>query len=1072
MNQPDNQIYEFKATPIFERYYNDETNWGVYNFITTDDIPQFNEYYDPFQENYTDNIKQSTLAGKCQQLFLGSEYIVNAKLEYNSKYKNYQYIPINITAIIPKSEQSQKAFLEAIITKRQADILLKAYPNIVEDTINGNTENIDLSKTKGIKDYTWNYIKERIINNYVISDIITLLQPIGVTYSMIKKLLMHYGNPTLLKNDLLDNPYILTRIHGLGFKRVDGLALKLKPELKISNKRTYAFLNYYLREIGESNGHTWVNFDFLENAVRDNIIECEELYYKILDIERETQALLYIDDEKNRIGLKYYRDIEIAIYDILKELDSYKSDWDLDVERGIQQAEKEQGFEFSDEQKGIIRESVKHNIVSVSGKAGCVDCDTEYFNGIEWIKISNYKNKDKVLQYNEDGTAELVMPLQYHKYPAEYLWHFETKYGLDQCLSDEHNVYYITSKNNLYHKTFKKVRENQDKFGFKGRFITTFNYEGKGLPYNEWEIRLKVAIKADGSFYSSNPYTCYINVKKQRKKDRIEYLLDKNNINYEIMKSGEGYNRYKFTYLDNEKTYTNEWYNCNKEQFKIIFDEIFYWDGNFNDRDQYYTSLKSDANFIQFVGTTLGYKSTIQIQNRLNRKYKTAGKEYTRKSIDYIVVFTKRNLIGLCSDSREDHTKTPIIQYKTLDGFKYCFTVPSGMLVLRRNNKIFITGNSGKTTISRALLTIYKNANKTIGASALSAKAAQRITEATGFQASTIHRLLGAKGLNKFTFNYENPLPYDVILADECSMNNARIFYDLILAIKPGSRLIMSGDYQQLPPIGFGNIFSDILELKEQFNIYELTKVHRQAEKSGILTDANLIREGINPIQQPEFKIIRGELQDMYYMFRDNKQALNDIAIKMYLKSIKEDGLDDVIIITPRKKDCINSTMEINKTIQDKLISNDKPFLKKGNLKFKLGAKVIQRVNNYDKNIFNGEIGYIIDVFKAKSTDEYNNMFTVQYPGKTITYSKNELDQIDLAYALTIHLAQGSGYKTTIVIIDNSHYILLDSCLLYTAITRAKQRCLLLAEPSAFKKCIINNKSIERQTWLKELNII
>ena len=278
----------------------------------------------------------------------------------------------------------------------------------------------------------------------------------------------------------------------------------------------------------------------------------------------------------------------------------------------------------------------------------------------------------------------------------------------------------------------------------------------------------------------------------------------------------------------------------------------------------------------------------------------------------------------------------------------------------------------------------------------------------------------------------------------------------------------MSGDCQQLPPIGFGNIFSDILELKGQFNIYELTKVHRQAEKSGILTDANLIREGINPIQQPEFKIVSGELQDMYYMFRDNKQALNDIAIKMYLKSIEEDGLDDVIIITPRKKDCINSTIEINRIIQDKLISDNKPFLKKGNLKFKLGAKVIQRVNDYEKNIFNGEIGYIVDIFKAKPTDEYDNMFTVQYPSKTITYSKNELDQIDLAYALTIHLAQGSGYKTTIVIIDNSHYILLDSCLLYTAITRAKQRCLLLAEPSAFKKCIINNKSIERQTWLKE----
>jgi exodeoxyribonuclease V alpha subunit len=142
-------------------------------------------------------------------------------------------------------------------------------------------------------------IKNKIIDNYVISDILIMLQPLGVTYTMIKKLLNNEPNPELLKQKLNDNPYILTEIHGLGFKIVDGLALKLNPDLKVSNKRTYAFLNYYLREIGESNGHTWVTFDFLENAVRDNIIECEELYYKILDVERDTQALLYIDDEKN-----------------------------------------------------------------------------------------------------------------------------------------------------------------------------------------------------------------------------------------------------------------------------------------------------------------------------------------------------------------------------------------------------------------------------------------------------------------------------------------------------------------------------------------------------------------------------------------------------------------------------------------------------------------------------------------------------------------------------------------------------------------------------------------------------
>jgi exodeoxyribonuclease V alpha subunit len=736
---PQESIYEFKIVPQYQRYYNEDTTYGVYDFTTSDNIPEYVEYKDTLNEYYNENLKQSMLVGKVQQLYIGSEYNVTAKLIFNKKYSSWQYDAINVSAIVPKTSQAQRAFLEAIITQRQADILLEAYPNIVEDTINGNVDNIDLEKTKGIKEYTWNYIKERIINNYVVSDIIALLQPIGVTYSMIKKLLMNYSNSTLLKQELLNNPYILTKIHGLGFKRIDGLALKLKPELRKSNQRTYSFINFFLKDIGDSSGHTWVTFNTLENAVRDNIPECEDLYNEILDIERKTKALLYIDDWTERVGLKYYRNIETNIYSILRELDGYENNWKLDIEKGILEAEQEQGFNFSDEQKVIITEATKHNVTIISGKAG-----------------------------------------------------------------------------------------------------------------------------------------------------------------------------------------------------------------------------------------------------------------------------------------------------------------------------------SGKTTISRALLKIYQNANKTIGAAALSAKAAQRITEATGFHASTIHRLLGAVGFNEFKFNCENPLSYDVVLIDESSMINAKIIYDLISALKPGTKLIMSGDCRQLPPIGFGNIFSDLLTLKDSFNIYELTKVHRQAEKSGILTDANLIRDGINPIQQPEFKIIHGELQDMYYMFRDNREALNEIAINMFLKSVKTDGLDEVVIITPRKKDCINSTREINIKIQDALINNQQPCLMRGNLKFKLGAKVIQRANNYDKNVFNGDIGYITSIYEDRCMVTYSN--------KIIEYTKSELGQIEHAYCLTIHLSQGSGYKTVIVIIDNTHFSLLDSCLLYTAITRSKLKCLLLSEPSAFKKCINQNNSIARQTWLKELN--
>jgi hypothetical protein len=1010
------------------------------------------------------NLKESSLVGKMQQLYIGSEYNVTAKLLYNSKYKSWQYEPINIAAIVPKTEEQQRIFLKSLVTERQANILLSAYPNIVEDTINGKMENIDLDKTNGIKEYTWGFIKEKIINNYVISDILCLLQPLGVTYTMIKKLLMNYGNTSLLKEKLLEDPYILIKIHGLGFKRVDGLALKLKPELIKSHKRIYAFINYYLKELGEQNGHTWITFDMLENAIRDNISECEELYYEILDIERKTKAFLYIDDDKKRIGLKYYRDIEINIYSILRELDGFENKWELDVEQGIKEAEEELGFELSDEQKEVIREAVKHNVTIISGKAGCVDCDTEFFNGFTWKKISEYQPGDKVLQYNKDGIAELVYPINYIKEPCEYLNLIQNRSGsFNQCLSDEHRFLYFDSNNQIKLEPFYQIKEkhSNSKLGFWGKIPTTFAYNGNGINLTDDQIRVMIAVIADG-WFGSNTNRCRIKVKKERKINRLKELLRKANIQYEETFSKGGYSNFWFNAPLREKVYNDNWYNCSQSQLQIVVDECLHWDGSIEKNNkQFYTSIKQSADFIQFAFSSCGYKSNIITYNRIGEKRIINNKEYTRKTLLYSVNINKNKTASMRNKKGE---KIEIKNYKTIDGYKYCFTVPSGMLVLRRNDRIFITGNSGKTTISRALLKIYKNANKVIGAAALSAKAAQRITEATGFRASTIHRMLGAKGFNDFEYNHQNPLPYDVVLADEGSMNNARIMYDLVSALKPGAKLIISGDCRQLPPIGFGNVFSDLLELKNRFHVFELTKVHRQAEKSGILTDANMIREGINPIQQPELKIVHGELQDMYYMFRDNRDALHEIAINMFLKSIETDTVDEVIVITPRKKDCINSTREINIKIQDALIDNNQPYLTRGKLKFKLGAKVMQITNNYGKNIFNGDIGYI------KQIDNENGNFVIEYPTKVVLYSRSELDQIDLAYCLTIHKCQGSGYKTVIAIIDNTHYALLDSCLLYTALTRAKKRCLLLAEPSAFKKCINQNSSIARQTWFKELN--
>ena len=328
------------------------------------------------------------------------------------------------------------------------------------------------------------------------------------------------------------------------------------------------------------------------------------------------------------------------------------------------------------------------------GEQGCVDCDTEFFTGTSWKKIQDYEIGDKVLQYNTNGTANLVEPLRYIKQPKEYLYHFKTKYGIDQCLSSNHNVYYITSKGNLYHKTMGEIKKCHEETSFKGRFITAFDYAGEGISLKDDEIRLMVACFADGSIQRNK---MRFNLKKSRKVERLKQLLDNLNIDYSYKYSDSSeYHVFYFNPVMLEKHFPSNWYNCSKEQFKIIADEVMYWDGDYKKHNRYVTTCKQDADFIQFVFNSLGYYCSIKTIDRVGYKNFTNNKEYSIKSIYYEVSYSKEYLKSL--NKSKEH-KTKIETYKTKDGFDYCFTVPSGMLVLRRNNCVFITGNCGKSTM-------------------------------------------------------------------------------------------------------------------------------------------------------------------------------------------------------------------------------------------------------------------------------------------------------------------------------------------------------------------------------------
>ena len=1060
----------FKIKPTAERFYNSNSNWGVYVFQTKEEVPHCEKTYDfdPFDTNPYDDanvVRVGTLCGNMQRLTIGVTYEVVAEAEFNQKYKSWQYQPSMITSVVPKSHDEQVAYLKTQVTELQAKSILEVYPNVVNDVMNG--KEIDYSVIHGVGEYTWKKIKKNIFDNYAMSDLLVYLQPLGITFKMLSKLLGDEPNPVLLQQKIKEDPYVLTKIKGLGFKTVDAMALKLNPDIKVSQKRLVAFLNYYFVELGESTGNTLVNKTVIDNIISNDYPECTEIYNDLIEHEKTGGLFLCIIGDD--IGLARYHNAEMSVYNLLQAIDTADSSdkFEINIEKGIKSAESVQGFNFTDEQKECINSICQHNVNLLTGKAGCVDCDTEYFNGREWKRIADYTNGERVLQYNDDGTAQLVYPLNYIKQKADYLWHFETKYGLDQCLSDKHECYYITSKGNLYHKPFKEIRkahENKSR-GFQGRFVTTFKYSGQGIDLSDEEIRLMVATFADGSFYykqchDQTYHKARFHIKKDRKKQRLIELAKQCGCEYYTVDSAtEHYTDIYIQVPFRCKHFPMDWYNCNSHQLQVIADEIIYWDCHFEKQNRYSTTSKSDADFVQFVMTSMGKRTTIGYQDRTGQEHLTNGKVYTRKSSEYTVTWTDRTLIGFCADGRSDHQKTQIVKYPTTDGYEYCFTVPSHKLVLRRNDKIFITGNCGKSTVLRAITEIYKDYS--IACCALSAKAAQRIIETTGHDAMTIHRLLQFNPSRGWGFNAENPLPFDIVILDEASMVNIPLFKVLLSAVNLGTKVILCGDDGQLPPIGYGNLFHDLLE-HNCFHSFKLKQIHRQAAKSGIISDAAKIRNNENPLSKPATKVVTGELQDMTYMFRDNREGMRNLAVKLFLKAIEQDGVENTIIITPCKQDRINSTFEINKIIQDKLFPSPKKSIKIGVKEFRVGDRIIQTVNDYEINVMNGETGYVTDIVD-------NNTIMVRFDNKSeMMYTRDNCANIELAYALTIHKTQGSGYKNVICIIDNTHYKLLDSCLLYTGITRAIKKCLLIAEPSAFRQCI-RNKASDRNTWLKKI---
>lgn len=343
----------------------------------------------------------------------------------------------------------------------------------------------------------------------------------------------------------------------------------------------------------------------------------------------------------------------------------------------------------------------------IIGSSGCVDAETEFFNGTEWKSISEYKPGEKVLQFDCDtNEASLVEPLEYIKAPCDKMYHIRMARGLDQMLSDEHRVLY---RNYLWRsKSYSEIREisgkefaEQVKKGiFHGRIQTSFDYNGTGIAFSDAEIKVMLAVIADGSFDNrwKNNKHCRIHLKKKRKIAELRKILNEAGITYRESQVSKGYTDFYFESPKREKEFYPYWFNCSNHQLKLITENILNWDGCVTRGKEFTTSSKLSADFVQFAFASQGYRASISLFERKGEVRTINGKEYERKSNLYAVNIASSNMVvPINIDKTTGINNVDVDLEDTPDGFKYCFVVPSHALVLRRNGRIFITGNSGKS---------------------------------------------------------------------------------------------------------------------------------------------------------------------------------------------------------------------------------------------------------------------------------------------------------------------------------------------------------------------------------------
>ena len=375
-----------------------------------------------------------------------------------------------------------------------------------------------------------------------------------------------------------------------------------------------------------------------------------------------------------------------------------------------------------------------------------------------------------------------------------------------------------------------------------------------------------------------------------------------------------------------------------------------------------------------------------------------------------------------------------------------------------RSRVMVLTGGpgTGKTTTTQGIIAAYRAAGLRVLLAAPTGRASKRMSEATGMEAKTIHRLLEFNPQDGYKRNDDNPLEGDVLIVDECSMIDIILMYNLMKAIPVQMRLILVGDIDQLPSVGAGNVLRDIID-SGQVPVIRLTRIFRQAQSSRIVMSAHAINQGRYPDTS------NGKDTDFFFIRKDDPEQVAEEIVKLVkhrLPKAYNQPLNHIQVLTPMQRSVVGAG-NLNMLLQQAL-NTSTLGISRGGINYRLGDRVMQIRNNYDKNVFNGDIGIIEKVNMEDRT------LCIRFDDSLVEYEASELDEVTLAYATTIHKSQGSEYPIVVIPVLMTHFVMLQRNLIYTGITRAKKICVLIGQPKALAYAIRNLTVNKRNTKLKE----